>query len=56
MNKIDYISFDKKVYNEENTISLLKNKKKSIPTRYLYDDLGSKLFETISETKEYYLT
>ena len=56
MNKIDYISFDKKVYNEENTISLLKNKKKSIPTRYLYDDLGSKLFEMISETKEYYLT
>ena len=56
MNKIDYISFDKKVYNAENTISLLKNKKKSIPTRYLYDDLGSKLFEMISETKEYYLT
>ena len=56
MNKIEYISFDKKIYNEENIISLLKNKKKSLPTQYLYDDLGSKLFEEISETKEYYLT
>ncbi len=35
---------------------MLKNKKRSIPTKFLYDDLGSKLFEEISNTKEYYLT
>ena len=35
---------------------MLKNKNKSIPTKFLYDDLGSKLFEEISNTKEYYLT
>ena len=35
---------------------MLKKKKKSIPTKFLYDDLGSKLFEDISKTKEYYLT
>ena len=27
-----------------------------MPTQYLYDDLGSKLFEEICETEEYYLT
>jgi len=31
-------------------------KKKSIPTKYLYDDIGSKLFEEICGTDEYYLT
>ena len=35
---------------------MLKKKNKSIPTKFLYDDLGSKLFEKISNTKEYYLT
>ena len=35
---------------------LLKKKNKSIPTKFLYDDVGSKLFEEISNTKEYYLT
>ena len=56
MNKIEKISFNKKTNNEKNIISLLKNKKKSLPTQYLYDDLGSKLFEEICETEEYYLT
>ena len=27
-----------------------------MPTHYLYDDLGSKLFEEICDTEEYYLT
>ena len=35
---------------------LLTKKNKSIPTKFLYDDLGSKLFEEISKTQEYYLT
>mgnify|MGYP001170793022 FL=1 len=35
---------------------MLKKKNKAIPTKFLYDDLGSKLFEKISNTKEYYLT
>ena len=56
MNKIETISFKQNINNEENIISLLKNKKKSLPTQYLYDDLGSKLFEEICETEEYYLT
>ena len=56
MNKIENISFNQNINNEENIISLLKNKKKSLPTQYLYDDLGSKLFEEICETEEYYLT
>ena len=34
--------------------SSLKNKK--IPTKYLYDEKGSKLFEEICSTKEYYIT
>ena len=46
MNKIENISFSQNINNEENIISLLK-KKKSLPTQYLYDDLGSKLFEEI---------
>ncbi len=29
---------------------------KTIPTKYLYDEKGSKLFEKICDTKEYYLT
>ena len=56
MNKIENISFNQNINNEKNIISLLKNKKKSLPTQYLYDDLGSKLFEEICETEEYYLT
>ena len=56
MNKIENFSFDQNINNEEKIISLLKNKKKSLPTQYLYDDLGSKLFEEICETEEYYLT
>ncbi len=56
MNKIENISFNQNINNEEKIISLLKNKKKSLPTQYLYDDLGSKLFEEICETDEYYLT
>ena len=56
MSKIENISFNKNIKNEEKIISLLKNKKKSLPTQYLYDDLGSKLFEEICETEEYYLT
>ena len=35
---------------------MLKKKRKSIPTKFLYDDLGSRLFEEISNTEEYYLT
>ena len=34
--------------------SSLKNKK--IPTKYLYDEKGSKLFEEICSTREYYIT
>ena len=56
MNKIENISFNHNINNEENIILLLKSKKKSLPTQYLYDDLGSKLFEEICETEEYYLT
>ena len=29
---------------------------KTLPTKYLYDDLGSKLFEVICLLPEYYLT
>ena len=56
MSKIENISFNNNINNEENIILLLKSKKKSLPTQYLYDDLGSKLFEEICETEEYYLT
>ena len=34
----------------------LQEKRKHIPTKYLYDEYGSKLFEKICDTKEYYLT
>ena len=56
MNKIENISFNKNLNNKDSIISLLKNENKSLPTHYLYDDLGSKLFEEICETDEYYLT
>jgi len=52
----------KEISNKEDSISLkelnlmLRKKQKSIPTKFLYDDLGSKLFEDISNTEEYYLT
>ena len=53
MSKIDNISTSKNFKNAESIISLLKSKKKSLPTQYLYDDLGSKLFEEICKTEEY---
>jgi len=56
MSKIENISFNEGFINKENIIELLKNKKKSLPTHFLYDDLGSRLFEEICETEEYYLT
>ncbi len=56
MKKIENISLKKKSNNKENIILLLKSKKKSLPTQYLYDDAGSKLFEEICDTEEYYLT
>ncbi len=56
MNKIENISFNKNLNNKDSIISLLKNANKSLPTHYLYDDLGSKLFEEICKTEEYYLT
>ena len=56
MIKIENISLKKEVNKKENIILLLKNKKKSLPTQYLYDDEGSKLFEEICDTEEYYLT
>tara|TARA_E500000178_G_scaffold355886_1_gene430348 strand:- start:482 stop:1450 length:969 start_codon:yes stop_codon:yes gene_type:complete len=56
MRKIESISSGRVSKNKENIISLLKNKNKSLPTKYLYDDLGSKLFEEICDTEEYYLT
>ena len=56
MKKIEDISLNKSFKSKENIILLLKNKNKSLPTHYLYDDLGSKLFEEICNTEEYYLT
>ena len=56
MKKIENISLKKESNKKENIILLLKSKKKSLPTQYLYDDTGSKLFEEICETEEYYLT
>ena len=56
MQKIENISTNKSFIKQENIISFLKTKKKSLPTKYLYDDLGSKLFEEICDTEEYYLT
>ena len=34
----------------------LKNSRKSLPPKYYYDDLGSRLFDRICDTEEYYLT
>ena len=56
MKKIENISLKNESNKKENIILLLKGKKKSLPTQYLYDDTGSKLFEEICETEEYYLT
>ncbi len=56
MKKIENISLKKEINRKKNIIFLLKSKKKSLPTQYLYDDVGSKLFEKICETEEYYLT
>ena len=56
MNKIENISSNKLDISKENIIPLLKSKQKSLPTKYLYDDKGSKLFEEICNTDEYYLT
>ena len=56
MQKIENISTNNSYLKQDNIISFLKNKKKSLPTKYLYDDLGSKLFEEICDTEEYYLT
>ena len=46
-------SLEKK--NDRNRL-FLSLKEKKIPTKYLYDELGSKLFEKICDTEEYYLT
>ena len=56
MKKIENISSNKLDVNKENIIPLLKSRQKSLPTKYLYDDKGSKLFEEICDTDEYYLT
>ena len=56
MQKIQNIATHNSSYKKKSIISFLKNKKKSLPTKYLYDDLGSKLFEEICDTEEYYLT
>ena len=56
MQKIEDISEKNIKFDTENIILYLKNSKKSIPTKYLYDDTGSKLFEQICNTEEYYLT
>ena len=57
MKKIVNIGGSKKKNDDKDSIFFsLKNNPKSIPTRYLYDELGSKLFEQICNTNEYYLT
>ena len=55
MQKIVNIT-EKKSIKKKVTLATLKNIFKSIPTKYLYDEKGSKLFEDICNTKEYYLT
>ena len=55
-NNIQNISKSDDTLSLEELSLLLKKKNKSIPTKFLYDDIGSKLFEEISNTKEYYLT
>ena len=56
MQKIENISTNNNYIKKDNIISFLKNKNKSLPTKYLYDEVGSKLFEEICDTEEYYLT
>ncbi len=53
---IQEISKTKDTFSLKDLNVMLKKKNKSIPTKFLYDELGSKLFEKISNTKEYYLT
>ena len=53
---VDIGDSESKQKNRSNIFFSLKNSSKSIPTRYLYDELGSKLFEQICNTEEYYLT
>ena len=40
----------------EDVLSGLRQKRKAIPARWLYDDAGSQLFEDITEVEEYYPT
>ena len=40
----------------QDVISGLSAKQKSIPSKYLYDEFGSSLFDDICELEEYYLT
>ena len=56
MQKIENISLGKNKSNSKTALSYLKRKKKSLPTKYLYDEKGSNLFEKICNTEEYYLT
>ena len=53
MQKIEDISEKNIKFDTEDIILYLKNSNKSIPTKYLYDDTGSKLFEQICNTEEY---
>lgn len=41
---------------EEEVLTLLSQSEKRLPCRLLYDETGSKLFERICETEEYYPT
>ena len=57
MQKIVPLHDDDSSYSKQvNALKTLRNDLKSIPTKYLYDDYGSKLFEKICKTEEYYLT
>ena len=56
MSKIENVSFSGSKIGIEKIILNLKKKNKSLPTKLLYDDEGSKLFEKICSTEEYYLT
>ena len=41
---------------QQDVISGLSNQEKSLPFKYFYDDIGSKLFNEICKTPEYYVT
>ncbi|WP_105104133.1 L-histidine N(alpha)-methyltransferase [Microbulbifer pacificus] len=41
---------------ERDVIAGLSSRQKTLPCKYLYDETGSKLFETICELDDYYLT